>query len=150
MKKSVRQEITEYLTNFPDGVQISSITMAVKRPAQQITTALWFMKRKGTVTHDPDTHIYKLTPVNKSEQPAVEVQPAKAKPKAKAKKRTYTMTDRVVVAERDNRYLKERVEDLTARMSKLNVQYEDALAIVRYLEEKLFKAIQFNARHGNT
>ena len=150
-KKSVMEQVKEFIASNPKFT-IKELRGAMPNvDVGQLNTSVWKLTNIYKKIRRVGEGQYELTDVNKTEQPAVEPQPAKAKPKAKRRAQTVTMTDRVAVAERDNRYLKERIEDLTYRMTKLNVQYEDALAVIRYLENKLFIAIQFNAKNnGNT
>lgn len=150
-KKSVMEQVTEFIASNP------KFTMKELRGAMpnvdvgQLSTSVWKLTNIYKKIRRVGKGQYELTDVNKTEQPAVEPQPAKAKPKAKRRAKTVTMTDRATVAERDNIFLKSRLEDMTRRMTTLNNQYEDALAIIRYLENKLFIAIQFNAKNnGNT
>jgi len=147
-KKSVMEQVKEFIATHPKFTIKELRASLPDVDANQLSTALWKLTNMYKKVRRVGGGQYELTDVNKTEQPAVEPQPAKAKPKAKRRAQTVTMTDRAAVAERDNRYLKERIEDLTYRMTKLNVQYEDALAIIRYLEDKLFKAIQFNAKNN--
>jgi hypothetical protein len=104
-----------------------------------ISTALWNLKKIGVVNHDLDSGEYKLTGVNKP----VEVAQA---PKVVTK---ITTNDKLLhIAQRDAKYWQEMAESRTELATKLNVQYEDALAVIRYLENKLVKGIQLNTRNG--
>jgi hypothetical protein len=107
----------------------------------RISVVLWQLKKAGVITHNLKTGFYSLTPVNKTEEP---VEQPKAQPKVAP-----AVTERQLhIAQRDAKYWKELAEERHELATKLNVKYEDALAIVRYLEEKLFKAVQFNTRNG--
>lgn len=140
-KKSVLEQLKEFvITNEKFTTQ--QAVEGTKLNRNQIYTALWKLGKLGMITRVGEGQYERtgLTPVNKT----VKKRKAKAKP-------SYTLTDRVQVAERDKRYLKERLDELTFRMARVNAQHEDALAIIRYLEDKLFKAIQFDAKkNGNT
>lgn len=148
--KSVMEQVKEFIATHPKFKVIDVKAGLASLPRNQVGTAVWKLE-KTNVVRKISADEYELTPVNNTAQPAVNAKPAKAKPKAKRRAKTVTMTDRATVAERDNIFLKSRIEDMTRRMTTLNNQYEDALAIIRYLENKLFIAIQFNAKNnGNT
>ena len=136
--KSVLQQVKEYLADNATIV-VSEFAKASGLPRNQISTALWKLQKLDMVKK-AGVGVYErleLTPVNKP----------KKKRKVRAKQ-TVTMTDRAVVAERDNRFYKEQLEDFAGRLRSLNVKYQDALVLIRYLEEKLFKAIQFDAKNN--
>lgn len=145
MKTETKKSVLEQLKEFVIANEKFTTQQAVegtKLNRNQIYTALWKLGKLGMITRVGEGQYERtgLTPVNKT----VKKRKAKAKP-------SYTLTDRVQVAERDKRYLKERLDELTFRMARVNAQHEDALAIIRYLEDKLFKAIQFDAKkNGNT
>jgi hypothetical protein len=131
---SLQNEIIDYLKNFPEGVKVASIRGAIKRPAPQITSTLWKMKKLGKVSHSKDTHVYKLlTDVNKTKQ---------AEPKVNDRRLQDALAQAAI--------WREEAQSKNMLAEKLNARYEDALAVIRYLEDKLFKAIQINARNGNS
>jgi len=131
---SLQNEIMDYLKNFPEGVKVASIHAAIKRSPPQVTSTLWKMKKLGKVSHSKETHLYKLlTDVNKTKQ---------AEPKVNDRR----LQDALAQAD----IWREEAQSKTMLAEKLNVRYEDALAVIRYLEDKLFKVIQSNARNGNS
>jgi len=104
----------------------------------RISVALWNLKKAGVITHNMKTGIYSLTDVNKKEAEPVE-QP-KVAPAVKDKQ--------LHVAQRDVKYWKELAEMRMQVINTKHQQLEDSLSVIRYLEDKLFKAIQFNTRNG--
>ena len=131
---SLQNEIMDYLKNFPEGVKVASIHGAIKRPPQQVTSTLWKMKKLGKVSHNKDTHLYKLlTDVNKTKQ---------AEPKVNDRR----LQDALAQAD----IWREEPQSKTMLAEKLNVRYEDALAVIRYLENKLYLLIKSNRTNANT
>lgn len=159
-KKSLTQRIIHAATINPNGVTAAQIKNAVPNTGNAVSVALWKLKKEGVLSHDIKTGVYKLTGVNKSEAEATPVVPA-ATPKKRGrpvKKLTVTVNDAppAFKESREISNLKFQVSqlgselgDMTERAAKLNVQYEDALAVIRFLEDKLFRAIQHDARRGN-
>ena len=135
--KSLGQQIIDLLEKR-GTVKIADIREALpKYKAGYISTALWNLKQIGVISH-ADSGEYTLTPVNKTEKPA----PVKAEPKVNDRR----LQDALAQAN----MWRESAQSKTMIAEKLNVRYEDALAVVRYLEDKLFKLIQSNARNGNS
>ena len=131
---SLQTEIMDYLKNFPEGVKVASIHAAIKRPPPQVTSTLWKMKKLGKVSHNKDTHLYKLlTDVNKTKQ---------AEPKVNDRR----LQDALAQAD----IWREEAQSKTMLAEKLNVRYEDALAVIRYLENKLYLLIKSNRANANT
>ena len=175
-KKSLTQRIVHAATISPNGITAQQIKNAVPNTPNAVSVAFWKLKKDGVLSHDPKTGIYTLTGVNKSEAEAAPVvadaTPTAPKPvakkkrgrptKPKAKKVTVTVHDKFFADHFSNHQemLKrsdEAYADLAARMQRLQgehvrlgEQHTDALAVIRYLEDKLFKAVQIiDARRGN-
>ena len=136
--KSVGQQIVDLLEK--NGmVKLADIREALPNvKVSYISTALWNLKKIGVVNHNPASGEYILTSVNKTKKPA----PAKAEPKVNDRR----LQDALAQAN----IWREEAQSKTMIAEKLNVRYEDALAVIRYLEDKLFKVIQINARNGNS
>lgn len=144
--KSVMKCVKEFMASNPQFTSEQVRQAYPDKDKNQISTALWKLNVAKLLSKSEDgTYTVLLTDVNKSTEPQ-----RKRKVKAKRRMQTATMTDRATVAERDNRFLKGNIQELNHQLTKLNIQYEDSLTIIRYLEDKLFKAIQFDARNGNT
>jgi hypothetical protein len=136
-----KQRVIDLAKKNPAGIT----TKDVKREVKGITPTtmyalLWTMKKAGILVHDREANVYKLagvlTAVNKSPEP-------EAKPEPKA-----TPLPPKGSYEREIRELTFRVSQLNAHITTQHNQLTDALAVIRYLEGKLFKAIQFDARNG--
>ena len=129
--KSLGQQIVDLLEK-KGTVNLADIREALPNyKATYISTALWNLKQIGVISH-ADSGEYTLTPVNKTEKPAPKVNDRR-------------LQDALAQVE----IWRESAQSKTMIAEKLNVRYEDALAVVRYLEDKLFKLIQSNARNGN-
>ena len=124
--KSVMDCVKEFIAaGFTTFVVDDVCKLYPERPKSQIATALWKLRNAGTVSKDDVTGVYTvLTGVN---APA-----PKAEPKAAAFE---TVS-------------KERYDKLVERWTTLYGEHEDALAIIRYLENKLYVALQQVAKHG--
>jgi hypothetical protein len=135
--KSIGQQIVEVLEK-KGTVKLADIREALPNfKAGYISTAIWNLKKIGVVVHYADSGEYTLTSVNKTEKPT----PAKAEPKVNDRRLQEALAEAHI--------WRENAQSKTMIAEKLNVRYEDALAVVRYLEDKLFKLIQSNARNGN-
>lgn len=175
-KKSLTQRIIHAATINPNGVTAQQLKAAVPNTGNAVSVALWKLKKTGVLSHDAKTGLYTLTGVNKSEAeaapvvtdatpvvtdatPVVTAVAPKKKRGRPAKPKTITVT----VHDKPSAEYKKMLEradetyaDLAARMQwlqsehvKLGERHTDALAVIRYLEDKLFRAIQLDARRGN-
>jgi hypothetical protein len=108
--------------------------------ASTLHSMLWKLKRDNVLKRD-DAGKYTL--VN---APAPTPTANVSTPVYK-KKRLQSSGD--AVYEREIRDLTFRVRQLNEHTAQLKTQLDDALSIIRYLEDKLFKAIQFDARNGS-
>ena len=104
----------------------------------RMSVVLWQLKKAGVITHNLKTGFYSLTPVNKKE--AEPVEEPKVAPVVKEKQ--------LHIAQRDAKYYKELADMRMEVITRIKQEHEDALSVIRYLEDKLFKAIQFDARNG--
>jgi hypothetical protein len=128
-------------------------------PKGQLSTALWKARKAGFVAKD-DAGVYTvLTDVNKPVEVKATVK-AKAKAKAKtskprppsAKVTIERLEIRINEAMREIMHWNKVAKDMTEKAylaDKLNTQLEDALAIIRYLENKLYVALQMVAKNGS-
>jgi predicted RNase H-like nuclease (RuvC/YqgF family) len=171
-KKSLTDRIINAATINPDGVTAAQLKNAVPNTGNAVSVALWKLKKSGVLSHDPKTGVYKLTDVNKTQAPVengielvsvAKLEQAKAKrgrPAKKTKSNTEgaldTANKTIKHYESDLKRADERYLELSARMMNLRKdfdglreQHEDALAIIRYLEDKMFKVIQLDARRGH-
>ena len=125
-KTPISKYVMQIAEAHPEGFTPADVREIVpKSRAKQISTVLFQMRKKGILHRGVDTGVYTLTPVNTS---VAKAEPTQNKP----------VSTREVEAE------------LMLRNQELFHKLEDALAIIRYLEDKVFKAIQFNAQqHGS-
>ena len=149
--KPVMQRVKEFATankTFP----FADAHMALSDiPRGQVSTALWKLRKAGFITKD-DAGVYTvLTDVNKP----VEVK-AKAKPKkrrvAKNVQTIEYMRQQLNNAAKEILHWNKVAKDMTDKAylaEKLNVQLEDAMAVIRYLENKLYVAMQMVAKRGS-
>lgn len=134
---SIRSKIVDAITA---GKEIKLADLRKIFPSiktSRMSVVLWQLKKAGVITHNMKTGIYTLTGVNNS---AETVEAPKVAPAVRDKQ--------LHIAQRDAKYYKELADSRLELATKLNVQYEDALSVIRYLEDKLFKAIQLNTRNG--
>lgn len=146
MKKfNTREQVIAFAKQNPDGFKSADVRAAVKAKANRISVMLWHLKKQGVLEHDINTGVYKLTGVNKSEATPTPTPAPAPKPTPKATPKAASKPTLDIHYER----LAERHVELRDTCDKLNVQYQDALAVIRWLEEKLIKAIQYDARRGS-
>ena len=163
--KPVMQRVKEFATatntfTFADAhMALSDI------PRGQVSTALWKLCKAGFITKD-DAGVYTvLTDVNKPVEVKAKVK-AKAKAKAKAKTSKPRPPSAKVTIERLEIRINEAMHEILQWSGKakdaqdqldrtqdallnLRQNHEDALAIIRYLENKLYVALQMVAKHGS-
>lgn len=140
-------KVIELAKNSPDGFTVKDVKKQIKGVIPNSLYALmWKLKRDKILSHDKMTGKYTLvgdpsaiksTRVYKSKKPKTRLQSAET---ALPSKGSY---------EREIRELGHKVHALKTHVMRLEGQHHDALAIIRYLEDKLFKAIQFDARNGS-
>lgn len=156
--KSVMDCAKEFVATNPTFTAEAVRAAYPNIPANQLATALWKLRNKGVVSKDDATGVYTvLTGVNAlptEAKPEVKTKVTrKNKPRAKAAV-TPTADDKLAkklhVAERDAKYWQERSAMHMHTITALHQQHEDALAIIRYLENKLYVALQLAAKNGNT
>lgn len=149
MKKvSNLKRVINLAKNSPDGFTVEDVKkVAPGIIPNSLYSMLWKLKKTGFLTHNKETGKYtvadaaavnhaaaeKLTPVNK---PKIRLQSAQPLPPKGSQ-------------EREIRELNFHVQQLRAQIMRMEGQYNDALAIIRYVEDKLFKAIQHDARNGS-
>lgn len=162
---SVMQRVKEFATANKTFTLADVCKAHPGAPKNQLSTALWKLRKAGAVAKDEAGVYTVLTDVNKP----VEVK-AMGKPKAKAKAKAKTSKPRPPSAKVTIERLEIRIneamheilqwsgkakdaqERLLATDSALNTlrqNHEDALAIIRYLENKLYVALQMVAKHGS-
>jgi DNA-binding IclR family transcriptional regulator len=140
-KISNGRRIIHTLATAPEGLTAKDIATRLGALSQTISALLWKLKQAGTVNHDKDTGIYKLTDVNKQEPQ-----------EAKASKPIVQKVE-IVEHQRPMQKLQKQIDELAkgnAEMTRLwrgasessrdfERKYFDALAVIAYLEARLAK-----------
>ena len=141
-KQSVRQQVLNFANKHPDGFTAADVRKAIKADPKRLYVVLWQMKKSGELKHNDSTHIYSLSSLT-----GVNKKPVVVKPEPPSTKPDYE----IMLKKADESYadLAARLQDERQRRTKTEERYNDALAIVRYLEDKLFKAIQYDVRRGS-
>jgi hypothetical protein len=126
MKQTINQRIIAALKN--GGLPKSEIAKAIGLPSKRVGAPLWVLKDRGVIELTDDG-LYKLTGVNTivatTTTTTVPKQDAQAK---RDRKEVMELKDRCLYL---NNALTSRTEQLT-----------DALAIIRYLEDKFIKTVR--------
>jgi hypothetical protein len=136
-KPTMRTRLINFANKHPEGFTVAQAREGLKSTSSRCSVLLWKMKKDGELTHDAKTKQYKLTGVNKA--PALPAAPKAEKPIVLAPKGSY---------ERENTDLKFQVAQLRNELARMDREQANSVAIIRYLEDKLFKAIQHDARNG--
>lgn len=144
MKKASNiSRVMEIANTFPDGFTTTDVREKIKGiNLSSMHALMWNLKKKGILSHDKESGVYKL--VN---APTANVSTGVDKKKKLGRPRKAQAAAQTPDL---NQYTRQSVNEaaLMIRNNELNHKLEDALAIIRYLEDKLFKAIQFDARNG--
>jgi Mn-dependent DtxR family transcriptional regulator len=134
-KISNGRRIIHTLATAPEGLTAKDIANRLGALPQTISALLWKLKQAGTVNHDKDTGIYKLTDVNtQASKPIVQ-------------------KVEIVEHQRPMQKLQKQIDELAkgnAEMTRLwrgasessrdfERKYFDALAVIAYLEARLAK-----------
>ena len=134
-KLSNGRRIIHTLATAPEGLTSKDIATRIGALPQSTSALLWKLKDAGTVSHDKDTGIYKLTDVNtQASKPIVQ---------------------KVEIVEQQShvKKLQKQIDELTkgnAEVTRLwrgasessrdfERKYFDALAVIAYLEARLAK-----------
>lgn len=139
--KSVMDCVKEFIAGTNTPFTLSEVCNAYTDvPKPQLATALWKLRGAGVVHKDDQTGVFTvLTGVN---APAPK---PKAKPKAKAKAKPTSPNEETTKLEA---YYRDQHRRAGEALSNLRQQHEDALAIIRYLENKLYVALQQVVKNG--
>lgn len=159
------RQILEYMATKPNGTATTKQLRKKFRDltSKQINQALFMMRKNGKATRI-DWGTWKaneLTPVNKSDETSAEQAPTPTQSKPTTKRKPYNG-----VKSKEIDQLKKRLDEATQEIlhwhkvvkdseamrqqfNKMSGDLQDALATIRYLENKLFIAIQHNARIVN-
>ena len=167
---STRELIIKYAAKHPEGFTSGDLSSVITNKTSRKSVMLWQLKKDGVLEHNKQTGVYKLVkPIPVMEDTVTKAIPevvadtiaevTAGKPKRKYTRRAKkvdkfesnaAMAKRLQVAEKYALELQPRLDYMRKEYKVLSDKYTDALAIIRYLEEKLFKAIQHDARNGNS
>jgi chromosome segregation ATPase len=149
--KSLGQQIIDLLEK-KGTVNLADIREALPNyKATYISTAIWNLKQIGAISH-ADSGEYTLTPVNKTEKPAPKGKPSHSEAvkegmaKTISKLNTQIADYKKTLDRADTVYeeLANRYKVLQSTHSKIQEAHADALAIIRYFENKLYLVIKSN------
>jgi hypothetical protein len=155
MKKPTNiSRVMDLAKDSPNGFTTVDVRKQIKGiNSSSMHALLWKLKKGGALSHDVESGVYKLANAPAATDPAqaatadVSTPVNKNKPGRPKKERQVPVKDAWV----PRRIYNDQTNQLIHTQSSLTgmrQRYEDALAIIRYLEEKLLKAIQFDARNG--
>lgn len=153
--KSVMDCVKEFIAANPK-FHVKQVRDAFPdKDANQINTAVWKLTNLYKKLRRVGEGQYELTDVNNS-QPVT-----KAKPKAKAK-RKYVRRDTTTIKQLQDKLHEANQEIiqwskqaqnaalLAAKLQQTQHDLNEALVLIRYLENKLFIAIQFDAKNNGS
>lgn len=123
MKQTINQRILAALKN--GGLPKAEVAKAIGLPSKRVGAPLWVLKSRGAIELTDDG-LYKLTGVN-----TIVATTTVPKQDAQAKR------DRKEVAD-----LKDRCSYLSDMLTRRTEELTDALAIIRYLEDKFIKTVR--------
>lgn len=123
MKQTINQRIIAALKN--GGLPKSEIAKAIGLPARRVGAPLWVLKSRGAIELTDDG-LYKLTGVN-----TIVATTTVPKQDAQAKRNHKEIAD-----------LKDRCSYLSDMLTRRTEELTDALAIIRYLEDKFIKTVR--------
>lgn len=134
-KISNGRRIIHILATAPEGLTSKDIATRIGALPQSTSALLWKLKDAGTISHDKDTGIYKLTDVNTQASKPI-VQNVEIEEYKRPMQKLQKQVDELSAA---NVEMTEHWR--AARDSSLNFErkYFDALAVIAYLEARLAK-----------
>ncbi len=155
MKKASNiSRVMEIANTFPDGFTTTDVREKIKGiNLSSMHALMWNLKKKGILSHDKESGVYKLanptTPIVLSGRPTDGVSTGVDKKKlGRPKKQRLMAAEDAGVPNRVYNAQTNQLIHTQTSLKHMTQRYEDALAIIRYLEDKLFRAIQLDARNG--
>ena len=144
---STTKKVIAFARTKPEGFKAAEVRAVIKGDPKRLYVALSTLKKKGALTHDAATGVYKL---GESMVNSKTVQVTAPTPEKKSKGFENLMS---MVREENLKIKKERedaaltmLDNMLKEVQETSEKYQDALAIIRYLESKLITAIQHDAR----
>jgi DNA-binding HxlR family transcriptional regulator len=151
--KSVSQQIVSVLKKS-GTLRLADIRIALPDiKTNYISSSLWNLKKAGTVNHNIDSGEYTLTSVNKTqEQAAPKEKPSHSEAVKEGMAKTISKLNMQIAdykktldrADTVYEELSNRYKVLQSTHSQVQEVHVDALAVIRYLENKLYVVIKTN------
>ena len=151
--KSVRQQIVGVMEKS-EMVKLADIRKALPNTKPNyISSALWNLKKANVVNHNIDNGEYTLTSVNKTqEQAAPKEKPSHSEAVKEGMAKTISKLNMQIAdykktldrADTVYEELANRYKVLQSTHSQVQEVHTDALAVIRYLENKLYVVIKTN------
>lgn len=140
MKQSVRQQVLTFAKSktgeWFKPLDFTSLHPGI--PPAQVHVVLSILKKRGVLKHNAAKKSYMLA--------GDEAKPTKEKLDPRRKNDIDTI-DRLI---EEQNVLFSRIREAKAEVLEMNEKYDDALAVIRYLEDKLIRTIQYTAQFENT
>jgi len=135
-KVSTVNKILAFARNHGGWFTASHVAYLAKgKSKSNVYVALAALKKAGKLAHNPDTKQYLL---NQNSKTVTVTAPEKPKLDPARENDAKTI-----------QYLIEEQNRLHSELAATDEKYDDALAVIRYLEDKLIKTIQYTARKGD-
>jgi hypothetical protein len=150
--KSVGQQIVDMLEKN-GTVKLADIRGALPNvKVSYISTALWNLKKIGVVNHDPASGEYTLTSVNKTKKAVPNEKPSHSEAVKEGMAKTINRLNTQIAdykktldrADTVYEELANRYKVLQSTHNQIQEAHADALAIIRYFENKLYLVIKSN------
>lgn len=154
--KSVMQCVKEFIAQNTEFTTKQLREAYPNIDPNQLSTAVWKLTAQQKMLRKIGEGQYAtvLTDVNKSEQPAEKAKPVAKKKKSASNSKIAQLKDQLENASKEILHWHKEAQNSKKLLHELrhaDEQLQDALTLIRYLENKLVIAIQFNARNnGNT
>ena len=134
-KLSNGRRIIHTLATAPEGLTSKEIATRLGALPQTTSALLWKLKDAGTISHDKDTGIYKLTDVNTQASKPIAQKVEIVEQQSHVKK----LQKQIDELSKANEGLREYVHEVSQSSRDFERKYFDALGVIAYLEAKLFK-----------
>jgi DNA-binding IclR family transcriptional regulator len=134
-KLSNGRRIIHTLATAPEGLTAKEIATRLGALPQSTSALLWKLKDAGTISHDKDTGIYKLTDVNTQASKPI-VQKVEIVEQQSHVKKLQKQIDELSKANAEMTHLWRGASESSRDFER---RYFDALAVIAYLEARLSK-----------
>jgi DNA-binding IclR family transcriptional regulator len=134
-KISNGRRIIHTLATTPEGLTAKDIAARLGALPQTTSALLWKLKQAGTISHDKDTGIYKLTDVNTQASKPI-VQKVEIVEQQSHVKKLQKQIDELSNANAEMTQLWRGASESSRDFER---KYFDALAVIAYLEARLAK-----------